>query len=71
MSPADGECIEIKALVQDYRCAQWSMTPIDLEGFLDEIENCSKLGIEIEVGDDQRVYCLDVKLGSVMARAAH
>ena len=37
--------------------------PLDASAFLDELEKlCRKLGIEIEVGDDQRVYCLNVKL---------
>jgi hypothetical protein len=33
-----------------------------------------KLGVEIKVGDDQRVYCLKVKLGSAIegwAAAVH
>jgi hypothetical protein len=61
---AEGERVEMKILMQDYRawCAQKSVKPLDLNRFLDEIEEvCSRLGIEIEVGDDQRVYCLNVK----------
>jgi hypothetical protein len=72
--PADGSRVEMKALMRDYRawCTQNDVAPIDLNRFLDEIEKvCSKLGIEIEVGSDQRVYCLNVKIESVMATAAH
>ena len=55
----------MKVLTAEYRdwCAKQSCAPIELHKFLDEIEKlCSKLGIEIEVGEDQRVYCLGVKL---------
>ena len=73
VSPADGERVEIKALMNDYRawCAQKNLAPMDLNEFLDEIETlCRKDGIEIEVGDDQRVYCLNVRLGTVASAAA-
>jgi hypothetical protein len=66
--PANGERTEIKVLMQDYRawCAQNRFEPISLNAFLDEIEKlCRKLGIEIEVGEDQRVYCVGVKLGKL------
>jgi hypothetical protein len=72
--PADGSRVEMKALMRDYRawCTEKGIAPIALTGFLDEIERvCSKLGIEIEVGDDQRVYCLNVKLGNGMIAAVH
>ena len=65
--PANGEQTEIKALIQDYCtwCAQNGFTPIELNAFLDEIEMLlRKLGIEIEVGDDQRVYCLGIRLAA-------
>jgi len=65
--PANGAQTEIKALIQDYRtwCAQKGFTPIELNAFLDEIEMLlRKLGIEIEVGDDQRVYCLGIRLAA-------
>jgi hypothetical protein len=68
--PADGERTEIKALMQDYRawCAQEGFAPIELSELLDEIEKvCRKLGIEIEVGADQRVYCVGVKIDKVGA----
>jgi hypothetical protein len=68
--PADGERTEIKVLMQNYRawCAEKGFTPIELNSFLDEIEKLlRKLGIGIEVGDDQRVYCLGVKLGGALA----
>jgi hypothetical protein len=63
--PADGERTEIKALMQDYRtwCAHEGFAPIELSELLDEIEKiCRRLGVGIEVGDDQRVYCLNVTL---------
>jgi hypothetical protein len=68
--PADGNRVEMKALMHDYRvwCTQKGVAPIGLNEFLDEIENvCSRLGFEIEVGDDQRVYCVGVKLGIAMS----
>ena len=70
---ADGERVEMKALARDYRawCSHKSVAAMDLKGFLDEIEKaCSQLGIEIAVGDDQRVYCLNVKIKDAVARAA-
>ena len=71
--PADGERIEIKALMRDYRawCARENLTPLDASAFLDELEKlCHKLGIEIQVGDDQRVYCLNVKMAAALAGKA-
>jgi hypothetical protein len=64
VSPADGERVEIKALVQEYRawCAAKGSGPVDLERFLEEVETvCRKVGIEI-VNDAQRVFCLNVKI---------
>ena len=64
---AEGERTEIKALMQGYRawCAQRRLTPMELVELLDEIEKvCRKMGIEIEVGDDRHVYCLNVKLAN-------
>src|SRR5262249_62203706 len=64
---AGGERTEIKSVMQEYRawCAQRGLTPMELGELLDEIEKvCRKLGIEIEVGDDRRVYCLNVKLAN-------
>ena len=71
--PADGEQVEIKALMRDYRawCAKENVTPLDASAFLDELEKlCRKLGIEIKVGDDQRVYCLNVKMATALAGMA-
>jgi hypothetical protein len=71
--PADGNRVDMKTLMCDYRawCVQKGVAPIELTRFLDEIERvCSKLGIEIEVGDDQRVYCLNVNIGNGMVAAA-
>lgn len=67
MFPGAGERTEMKVLTRDYRawCVQRDCEPITLPAFLDEIEKlCGKLDIEIEVGDDRRVYCLGVKLGN-------
>jgi hypothetical protein len=63
--PAEGEQVEIKALMRDYRawCAREELTPLGVDAFLDELEKlCRKIGIETQVGDDQRVYCLDVRV---------
>jgi hypothetical protein len=65
--PADGERIEIKTLMRDYRawCARKNVTPLDVSALLDELEKlCRKLGIETKVGGDQRVYCLNVKVAT-------
>ena len=32
---------------------------------------CHQTGLEIEVGDDKRVYCVGVKLGDIPAHAVH
>jgi hypothetical protein len=64
---AEGERTEIKSVMQEYRvwCAQRGLTPMELGQLLDEIEKvCRKLDIEIEVGDNRRVYCLNVKLAN-------
>jgi len=64
VSPADGERVEMKALVQEYRawCAGKGSGPVDLESFLEEVERvCRRVGIEI-VNDAQRVFCLNVKI---------
>jgi hypothetical protein len=71
--PADGERLEMKSLTAEYRswCGQTGCAPIGLTELLDEIEKvCSKLGVEIEVGQDQRVYCVGVKLGDGSRAAA-
>jgi hypothetical protein len=72
--PGEGERTEIKALMQDYRgwCAERGCTPLELSGFLDEIEKiCRQAGVDIEVGDDQRVYCIGVKLGNGQTAVVH
>ena len=64
VSPAEGERVEMKALVQEYRawCAGKGSGPVDLESFLEEVEKvCRKVGIEI-VNDAQRVFCLNVRI---------
>jgi hypothetical protein len=68
--PGEGECTEMKTLIQGYRawCTKHDHSPLALREFLDEIEKiCRHIGVEIKVGGDQRVYCLGVKLGSAMA----
>ena len=65
MFPAEGEQVEIKMVMRDYRawCAKENVTPLNVDDFLDEFEKlCRKLGIETTVGDNQRVYCIDVKV---------
>jgi hypothetical protein len=72
--PAAGERTEIKALMRNYRawCDHRGCEPLALRAFLDEIEKlCRKLGIAIEVGDDQRVYCVGVRLGGGVPAAVH
>jgi hypothetical protein len=59
--------------MQNYRawCVQKGVEPIALNAFLDQIEKlCERLGIEIEVGDDHRVYCLGVRLSRTEAEVA-
>jgi len=72
--PGEGERTEMKALMRDYQawCAQKGRAPLELKGFLDEIEKiCRQAGVEIEVGEDQRVYCLGVKLVNAGAVPVH
>ena len=64
LSPVDGERVEMKVLVHEYRswCAGKGRGPVDLERFLGEVEKvCRKVGIEI-VNDAQRVFCLNVRI---------
>jgi hypothetical protein len=64
VSPADGERVEMKTLVQEYRawCAGKGSGAVSLESFLEEVEKvCRKVGIEI-VNDAQRVFCLNVRI---------
>jgi len=70
----DGERVDIKALMHTYRkwCAEKGIAPVELNGFLDEVEQlCGKLGIRIEAGDDQRVYCLGVKIEAPEPASVH
>ena len=63
VASAVGEQVEMKAMAGDYRawCSEKGLAPLKLGAFLDEIEKlCRRLGIEIAVSNDQRVYCLDV-----------
>ena len=60
----------MKALAGDYRawCARKGFVPSDLNHFLDDIEKLfAKLGIEIAVEGDQRVYCLGIKVEAAHA----
>jgi hypothetical protein len=64
VSPADGERIEMKTLVHEYRawCGSKGVEPVALESFLEVVEKvCRKIGIEI-VNDAQRVFCLNVRI---------
>ena len=64
VSPADGERIEMKALVHAYRawCGSKGVESVALESFLEVVEKvCRKIGIEI-VNDAQRVFCLNVRM---------
>jgi len=72
VSPADGERVEMKALLQEYRawCAGNGSGPVDLESFLEEVERvCRKVGIEI-INDVQRVFCLNVKIDAAESALA-
>ncbi|HXF55305.1 MAG TPA: hypothetical protein VNK52_14405 [Hyphomicrobiaceae bacterium] len=74
--PSDDEeqRIEVKALLHAYRnwCAQRRLEPVGLDAFLDELEPlCAKLGIEIEVGKDRRVYALGVKIEAAQPASFH
>src|SRR5262245_45056409 len=72
VSPADGERVEMKTLVQEYRawCADSGSGPVDLERFLEEVEKvCRKVGIEI-VSDEQRVFCLNVRIDAAESASA-
>jgi hypothetical protein len=64
--PADsGERMDILAMVRGYRawCAEKGLAPADLDTILDEIERlCRKIDVQIEPGDDQRVYAHGVTI---------
>jgi hypothetical protein len=48
-------------LIRGYRgwCAAEGLKAVDLSKALDEVEAlCQQIGITIEVGDDQLVYCV-------------
>jgi hypothetical protein len=68
------ERIEIKSLIHAYRgwCSDKRLEPVGLDTFLDELEPlCRKLGIEIEVGRDQRVYALGVRIEAPAQAGLH
>jgi len=71
---APGARVEMKALTRDIR-AWASSRGLDLPGIselLDEIAFvCQENGIDIDVGDDRRVHCLDVRLAAVPAPGVH
>jgi hypothetical protein len=72
VSPADGERIEMKALVHEYRawCGSKGVEPVALESFLEGVEKvCGKIGIEI-VNDAQRVFCLNVRIDAAESAKA-
>jgi hypothetical protein len=73
VSPADGERVEMKALLQEYRawCAGRGCGAVDLESFLEDVEKvCRKVGIEI-VNDAQSVFCLNVKIDAAVNASLH
>jgi hypothetical protein len=69
-----GARVEMKALTRDIR-ALASIRGVALPGIselLDDIATiCQERGIDIEVGNDQRVHCLDVRLTVVAVPAVH
>src|SRR5262249_23984301 len=71
---APGARVEMKALTRDIR-ALASSRGVLLPGIielLDDIETtCQERGINIEVGEDQRVHCLNVRLTALAAPAVH
>ena len=67
-------CLDIMAMVRSYRtwCAEKGEAPADLDAILDEIEQlCGKLGVNIEAGDDQRVYVYGVKIEAPTTVSVH
>jgi hypothetical protein len=71
--PAEGaQRTEMKTMLAAYRawCADKGLAPVALEDFLNRIEKlCGKIGVEIEVGEDQRVYLLNVRLDQAAGAA--
>jgi hypothetical protein len=64
VAPADGERVEMKALLQDYRawCGEKNVQPVALVAFLEDIEVvCGKIGVQI-VNEADRVFCLGMKI---------
>jgi hypothetical protein len=67
---APGARVEMKALTRDIRTLASSRGVVlpGISKLLDDIETtCQERGICIEVGDDQRVHCLDVQLTTAPA----
>ena len=70
---ADGERVDMKSLLQVYRdwCADNGVAPVDLDQFVDEMEAlCGKLGVKIEAGEDQRIYCHGIRIERTPATIA-
>jgi hypothetical protein len=64
VSPADGERLEVKAMLQEYRgwCSSNGVEPVTLRAYLDDVEAvCHKIGIEV-VREADRVFCLGMKI---------
>lgn len=64
VSPADGERVEVKALLKAYRvwCSSRGVQPVALAAFLEDIDAvCRKIGIEI-TNEADRVFCLGLKI---------
>ena len=71
---APGARVEMKALTRDIRALASSRGVLlpGISELLDDIETtCQERGINIEVGEDQRVHCLNVRLTALAAPAVH
>src|SRR5215471_13706993 len=71
---APGDRVEMKALTRDFRAWATSrgLALPELSDLLDDIAaTCQERGINIEVGEDQRVHCLNVQLTALAAPALH
>jgi hypothetical protein len=69
-----GARVEVKALTRDLRTwgAGRDLVLPGIEDLLDDIAAiCQERGIAIEVGDDQRVHCLGIRLATAHLMAVH
>jgi len=71
---APGDRVEMKPLTRDIRAWATSrgLALPELSELLNDIAaTCQERGINIEVGEDQRVHCLNVQLTALAAPALH